>query len=239
MVAVVRRESPARRAAESRKAQGVCARREIGDRVRIEVGGCASMPHEWPNSLLAKRGVTRREAEVFAAVAERMTNASIAERLYLSERTVESHVSSLLRKLGAANRVELGDLAKEIEYTELGSCTPSPLPAPLALLADAGTFVGRTREMDQLRALWRLAQADRLLLGVVSGDAGIGKSRLVAELADEVRRDGSRVLLGSCSEDLRTPYEPFIEAVSTDVATFSKPDGRRQMADPADRLTWL
>jgi DNA-binding NarL/FixJ family response regulator len=53
-------------------------------------------------------GVTRREAEVLALVAEGLSNAAIAERLYLSVRTVESHVSSLLSKLGATSRADLG-----------------------------------------------------------------------------------------------------------------------------------
>ena len=45
--------------------------------------------------------VSAREAEVLAAIEERLTNAEIAVRLFISGRTVESHVSSLLRKLGA------------------------------------------------------------------------------------------------------------------------------------------
>jgi DNA-binding CsgD family transcriptional regulator len=45
-------------------------------------------------------GVSAREAEVHAGIAEHLTNAEIAERLLISVRTVESHVSSLLRKLG-------------------------------------------------------------------------------------------------------------------------------------------
>jgi hypothetical protein len=46
-------------------------------------------------------GVTRREADILALLAAGLTNADIAARLYLSVRTVESHVSSLLAKLGA------------------------------------------------------------------------------------------------------------------------------------------
>jgi DNA-binding CsgD family transcriptional regulator len=42
-------------------------------------------------------GVSAREAEVLAAIAEHLTNAEIAGRLFISVRTVESHVSSLLR----------------------------------------------------------------------------------------------------------------------------------------------
>jgi DNA-binding CsgD family transcriptional regulator len=61
--------------------------------------------------LLTEVGVTRREADVLAALALRLTNAEIAERLIVSTRTVESHVSSLLRKLQAANRRQLGEIA--------------------------------------------------------------------------------------------------------------------------------
>jgi DNA-binding CsgD family transcriptional regulator len=45
-------------------------------------------------------GVTVREAEVMDLVVERLSNREIAERLYLSPRTVEKHIASLLDKLG-------------------------------------------------------------------------------------------------------------------------------------------
>jgi DNA-binding CsgD family transcriptional regulator len=51
--------------------------------------------------------VTPKEREVLDAVAQRLTNAEIASRLYISERTVETHVSSLLRKYQVASRREL------------------------------------------------------------------------------------------------------------------------------------
>ena len=60
---------------------------------------------------LAASGVTRKEAEVLAGLGEHLSNAEIAAQMYVSERTVETHVSSLLRKLGASNRRELGRLA--------------------------------------------------------------------------------------------------------------------------------
>ncbi|MGD9528381.1 MAG: LuxR C-terminal-related transcriptional regulator, partial [Pseudonocardia sp.] len=56
---------------------------------------------------LRRRGVTGREAEVLVLVAAGLSNAEVAKRLYLSPRTVETHVANLLAKTGAASRTEL------------------------------------------------------------------------------------------------------------------------------------
>jgi DNA-binding CsgD family transcriptional regulator len=55
--------------------------------------------------------LTAREREIAGLVAAALTNRQIADRLVLSERTVESHVRNILTKLGAANRTELAVLA--------------------------------------------------------------------------------------------------------------------------------
>jgi DNA-binding CsgD family transcriptional regulator len=51
-------------------------------------------------------GLTAREAEVLVALSEGLTNAQIARRLYLSSRTVDHHVSSILAKMGVSSRAE-------------------------------------------------------------------------------------------------------------------------------------
>jgi DNA-binding NarL/FixJ family response regulator len=56
---------------------------------------------------LRQAGVTVREAEVLSLIADGLPNREIAERLYLSVRTVESHISSLLVKTGAGSRATL------------------------------------------------------------------------------------------------------------------------------------
>jgi predicted ATPase/DNA-binding CsgD family transcriptional regulator len=128
--------------------------------------------------------VSDREREVLAAVAEHLTNAEIADRHFISVRTVESHVSSLLRKLGATSRRELVALAGE-SPGDPQAATPSAsatLPRPLT------SFVGRLDEVSGLA----LALSEDHLVTVV-GPGGVGKTRLALEVAARVAdsyRDG-------------------------------------------------
>jgi DNA-binding NarL/FixJ family response regulator len=52
-------------------------------------------------------GLTRRQLEIARLVADDLTNRQIAARLFLSERTVETHVTNILNKLGLSSRVQL------------------------------------------------------------------------------------------------------------------------------------
>lgn len=58
--------------------------------------------------------LTTREAEVLRLVARRLTDGEIADVLFISRRTVGSHVTHILEKLGATNRREAGALAARI-----------------------------------------------------------------------------------------------------------------------------
>src|SRR5262249_12228153 len=52
-------------------------------------------------------GLTQRQLEIARLVADDLTNRQIAARLFLSERTVETHVTNILNKLGLGSRVQL------------------------------------------------------------------------------------------------------------------------------------
>jgi predicted ATPase/DNA-binding CsgD family transcriptional regulator len=121
-----------------------------------------------PDSLRAA-GVTRREVEVFWLVVARLHNREIAERLYLSERTVESHVSSLLGKLNAPTRQALIEFGAKLRTGDRGG----------GLRRSLTSFVGRSKELEELH---RLISAHRVTTLV--GPAGAGKTRLALQLAE-------------------------------------------------------
>jgi pimeloyl-ACP methyl ester carboxylesterase/DNA-binding CsgD family transcriptional regulator len=61
--------------------------------------------------------LTRREREVLARLAQGLANGQIAEALYLSEKTVRNHVSSILDKLGVQSRAQAIVLAKDAGFS--------------------------------------------------------------------------------------------------------------------------
>ncbi|MET0459894.1 MAG: AAA family ATPase [Ilumatobacteraceae bacterium] len=179
--------------------------------------------------------VSRREADVLELVCEHLTNAEIATRLYISERTVESHVSSLLRKLGVTDRRQLARQRPPVVST----ADARVLPPAIGLLADTTTFVGRDHEREQLRGHWTLACAGHTVVAVLTGEAGMGKSRLVAEVAAEIHAGGGRVLLGACLEDVDEPFGPFVQAIVDDVASLEPEAARARAGGRAEALARL
>jgi DNA-binding NarL/FixJ family response regulator len=58
-------------------------------------------------------GLTRREAEILSLLSEGLRNSAIAKRLFLSTKTVDSHVSAILMKLGVPSRAEAVAMARK------------------------------------------------------------------------------------------------------------------------------
>jgi class 3 adenylate cyclase len=89
-----------------------------------------------------------------------------------------------------------------------------PLPAALAKLAD-DVFVGRLAELENLDVAWSSPGALGARMAFLSGEPGIGKSRLAAQFAAGVHERGGTVLFGRCDEEALRPYQPVAEALST------------------------
>ena len=143
--------------------------------------------------------MSAREAEVLAAVGEHLTNAEIAARLFISVRTVESHVSSLLRKLQVNDRRALAAVAATLRpATSAPAAVTVPLPSPLT------SFVGRVAERA---ALADALGAHRLVSAV--GPGGVGKTRLALSVIADV---ASRYADGAWYVDLVPVTDPAMVA---------------------------
>jgi DNA-binding NarL/FixJ family response regulator len=92
---------------------------QLVDAIRVVAGGDALLAPTITRRLLDRfaasldagpspdlAGLTERELEILRLVAEGLSNAEIADRLFLGESTVKTHVSAVLRKLGVRDRVQ-------------------------------------------------------------------------------------------------------------------------------------
>ncbi len=102
--------------------------------------------------------------------------------------------------------------ACEIDWKPQDHASRTPLPETLAR-SDRFPLVGRDREQARITELWARARAGELVVGLVGGEPGAGKTRLVREAAKDAHRQGATVLYGRCDEDLGVPYQPFAEAL--------------------------
>jgi DNA-binding CsgD family transcriptional regulator len=92
----------------------------LGRRARIDLdahGDEPDDPSREPATVTDELGLTARERDVLALVAEGRTNRQVAEALFISPKTAGVHVSNILAKLGVANRVEAAAVAHRLHLT--------------------------------------------------------------------------------------------------------------------------
>ena len=94
----------------------------------------------------------------------------------------------------------------------------------------SGVFVGRERELGQVIAAFDDGRSGRGRLVLLTGEAGIGKSRLADELAGHAQAAGANVLWGRCWEAGGAPaYWPWVQALRSYVRERDPDTLRRQL----------
>src|SRR6476660_6829110 len=101
-------------------------------------------------------------------------------------------------------------------------------------------FVGRQEELSQLEDhLLAVNRGDGRFV-LLSGEAGMGKTRLATELARRARKLGCDVLWGSCSDaELVLPFLPFVEAVGNHLGERDPTQVRTELGPAAEELAQL
>ncbi|MGI9184091.1 MAG: ATP-binding protein [Solirubrobacteraceae bacterium] len=117
-----------------------------------------------------------------------------------------------------------------------------PVPGELRAQA-AATMVGREAELAKLERWTRGAaqspdaRGERLML--LSGDPGVGKTRLLAEVAGRAHAAGALVLAGRATDESLVPFQPFLEALGRYVETVSLAELRVVAHRPGSELSRL
>jgi hypothetical protein len=116
-----------------------------------------------------------------------------------------------------AGELQLKGLADPVVAYALAPRAPSHRSVPLpdaCESANRGPLAGRVDEQATLRAMWNEAMSSQRRLVLLSGEPGVGKTRLAVDLACEAyESDGAVVLFGRCDEHIRAPYQPLTEAI--------------------------
>ncbi|MEA2475125.1 MAG: hypothetical protein QOE06_3040, partial [Thermoleophilaceae bacterium] len=103
--------------------------------------------------------------------------------------------------------------AFEIAWEPAGAEAAALLPGRLRQVPPVG-YVGRATEREGLTYLWGEARSGTRRVALISGEPGIGKTRLSTHIALQAHGEGSTVLYGRCDEDVGVPYQPWVEALS-------------------------
>lgn len=101
----------------------------------------------------------------------------------------------------------------EVLWEPIKRALSMPLPRLLAA-KPAIAFVGRDDVLESLTATFkRVAQDQKLAIAFISGEPGMGKTTLAAQLAQRAFAANAVVLLGRCDEDMGIASQPFAEAL--------------------------
>jgi DNA-binding SARP family transcriptional activator/tetratricopeptide (TPR) repeat protein len=154
----------------------------------------------------------RELIRLLAAAGDRASAIGVYERFAARLRDeLRIAPSAPTRELGEAVRRGAGAPATS---PSMPTTVPRRVPLPPAFGALAPTvFVGRRASLQELRREWAQARAGHRRVALVTGEPGIGKTRLVAEFCRAAHAQGATVFVGRCHEEALVPYQPFVEVL--------------------------
>ena len=133
----------------------------------------------------------------------------------------------LAEELGTDPAPETRAVHLAILREEPAQADPASAPAPIAEPQDPG-FVGRDQEVGRLSGYWSEAAAGRPRLVLLAGEAGIGKTRLAAEVQRLAAATGGTVAQSRCYQAERSLFlEPVVDAIRSLVVS-TRPDVLRE-----------
>ncbi len=165
------------------------------------------------------------------------------DRAELAIRHYETCCQVLREQLDASPEIETQELAAEIaRLTPQGSLPHVPKPLKLPPLLSSRQFssvqmplFGRAEERKDLLAFIEEVFDGHGGVVLIEGEAGVGKTRLVQEVARDVEWRGGQVLLGSTRQlEISPPYGPLVDALSSGCSTLRL----NQLFQVTDRI-WL
>jgi DNA-binding SARP family transcriptional activator/tetratricopeptide (TPR) repeat protein len=120
-------------------------------------------------------------------------------------------VDRLRRELKIAPSDETWKLAEKIRSQQQDAARTLPAAQAAKRSPRQTPLVGRRTEFATLEHAWRCARSGSGGAAIIQGDAGLGKTRLVAELLGNARRTGALTALGTTSDIGGAPYGPWAE----------------------------
>jgi class 3 adenylate cyclase/tetratricopeptide (TPR) repeat protein/putative sterol carrier protein len=163
--------------------------------------------------------ITREEGDCFGSPvieAARLVDEASAGQILCAEAVrwlARGRADLSFRVVGELELKGLAEPVRTVELTwepRVDAVTAVPAWADLA---GGARFVGRDAELDRLRKCWLDAETGIEQFVALSGEPGIGKTRLAVEFINEVADRRGLVLAGRCDEDLAAPYQPFAEVL--------------------------
>ncbi|MGA2011688.1 MAG: BTAD domain-containing putative transcriptional regulator [Solirubrobacteraceae bacterium] len=112
----------------------------------------------------------------------------------------------------------------------------TPVAGSLLRARRPSAFVGRTGILERLTARLRAAVAAGPVLVTVTGEAGLGKTSLAAELGARARADGVAVLYGQANDRIDVPYGALLEALEGGLASVPAAEVIRGLGEHAQLM---